>query len=100
MSNMVSAAIFGDGAACCLLSSDESDNGPVILDQEMYHFYDAEDIMGFKLTNSGMQMILDVEVPNVIASHFDAVIHPFLKKNQLKIKDIDYMIFIQVEKRL
>jgi predicted naringenin-chalcone synthase len=49
--------------------------------------------MGFKLTNSGMQMILDVEVPNVIASHFDAVIHPFLKKNQLKIKDIDYMIF-------
>ncbi len=93
MSNMVSAAIFGDGAACCLLSSDESDNGPVILDQEMYHFYDAEDIMGFKLTNSGMQMILDVEVPNVIASHFDDVIHPFLKKNQLKIKDIDYMIF-------
>ncbi len=59
----------------------------------MYHFYDAEDIMGFKLTNSGMQMILDVEVPNVIASHFDAVIHLFLKKNQLKIKDIDYMIF-------
>jgi len=93
MSNMVSAAIFGDGAACCLLSSCEEDCGPVILDQEMYHFYDAEDIMGFKLTNTGMQMVLDVDVPNVIASHFDAVIHPFLKKNQLEIKDINYMIF-------
>ncbi len=93
MSNMVSAAIFGDGAACCLLSSHEADKGPEILDQQMYHFYDTEDIMGFKLTNSGMQMILDIEVPNVIASHFDAVIHPFLAGNNLGVQDINYMIF-------
>jgi len=93
MSNMVSAAIFGDGAACCLLSSDETDSGPVILDEQMYHFYDAHDIMGFRLTNTGMQMILDEEVPNVIASHFKEVIDPFLEKNNLGIKDIDYLIF-------
>lgn len=93
MSNMVSAAIFGDGSACCLLSSHEADAGPAILDQRMYHFYDAEDIMGFKLTNSGMQMILDVDVPNVIASHFDAVIRPFLASNNLGVQDIKYMIF-------
>lgn len=93
MSNMVSAAIFGDGAACSLLSSHEDDCGPEILDEQMYHFYDTEDIMGFKLTNSGMKMILDVDVPNVIASHFADVIHPFLKNNRLEIKDIDYMIF-------
>lgn len=93
MSNIVSAAIFGDGAACCLLSSHEADRGPVILDQQMYHFYNTEDIMGFKLTNGGMQMILDVEVPNMIASHFDAVIHPFLQENSLEIEDIKYMIF-------
>lgn len=93
MSNIVSAAIFGDGAACCLLSSYDSDCGPAILDQQMYHFYDTEDIMGFKLTNTGMKMILDVEVPNVIASHFGAVIHPFLQKNNLQIENINYMIF-------
>jgi predicted naringenin-chalcone synthase len=93
MTNIVSAAIFGDGAACVLLSSCEEDSGPEILAESMYHFYDNIDMMGFKLTNSGLQMVLDVEVPNTIAAHFPDVIHPFLEKNNLKIEDIDHLIF-------
>jgi predicted naringenin-chalcone synthase len=93
MSNIVSAAIFGDGAACVLLSSHEDDDGPEILAEEMYHFYENEHMMGFKLTNTGLQMILDIEVPNTIASHFPAIIHPFLEKNNLKIDDMDHLIF-------
>ncbi|MBF4516971.1 type III polyketide synthase [Flavobacterium sp. ANB] len=93
MPNIVSAAIFGDGAACCLLSSHEEDNGPEILNEEMYHFYEAEHMMGFKLTNTGLQMVLDIEVPDTIAAHFGDIIHPFLQKNNLEIKDLDHMIF-------
>jgi predicted naringenin-chalcone synthase len=93
MTNIVSAAIFGDGAACALLSSCEEDSGPEIIAESMYHFYDNIDMMGFKLTNSGLQMVLDVEVPNTIALHFPDVIHPFLEKNNLKIEDIDHLIF-------
>lgn len=93
MANIVSAAIFGDGAACVLLSSNEDDNGPEILAEEMYHFYDAEEMMGFKLSNTGLQMVLDVEVPETIASHFPQIVHPFLAKNNLEIKDIDHLIF-------
>lgn len=93
MANIVSAAIFGDGAACVLLSSLEEEEGPEILCDEMYHFYDTIDMMGFKLTNSGLQMVLDIEVPNTIATHFPEIIHPFLKKNKLSISDIDHLIF-------
>ncbi|MGV3459369.1 MAG: type III polyketide synthase [Flavobacterium sp.] len=93
MPNIVSAAIFGDGSACCLLSSHDDDKGPEIIDEQMYHFYGAEHMMGFKLTNSGLQMVLDVEVPETIASHFGDIIHPFLEKNNLKIEDIDHLIF-------
>ncbi len=93
MVNIVSAAIFGDGAACVLLSSKEEDNGPEILAEEMYHFYDATDMMGFKLVNSGLQMVLDKSVPEKIAEHFPAIIHPFLQKNNLEINDIDHLIF-------
>lgn len=93
MANIVSAAIFGDGAACVLLSSNENDEGPTILDQSMYHFYDNEHMMGFKLTNSGLQMVLDIDVPKNIASHFPEIIHPFLAKNNLKIEDIEHLIF-------
>lgn len=93
MANIVSAAIFGDGAACVLLSSCEEDEGPKILDEAMYHFYDNEHMMGFKLTNSGLQMVLDIAVPDTIASHFPAIINPFLEKNNLKVEDLDHLIF-------
>lgn len=93
MANVVSAAIFGDGAACVLLSSCEEDSGPVIKDTGMYHFYDAEHMMGFKLTNFGLKMILDKSVPETIAEHFPMVINPFLKQNNLEIHEIDHLIF-------
>ncbi|TRW99099.1 type III polyketide synthase [Flavobacterium gawalongense] len=93
MANIVSAAIFGDGAACVLLSSHQDEEGPEILAEEMYHFYDNIQMMGFKLTNSGLQMVLDIEVPETIASHFPDIIHPFLEKNNLTIDTIDHLIF-------
>ena len=93
MANIVSAAIFGDGAASVILSSYEKDKGPEIIDEGMYHFYDSIDIMGFKLVNTGLRMILDKRVPELITNHFSKIIHPFLKKNNLKIQDIDHLIF-------
>lgn len=93
MTNIVSAAIFGDGTSSVILSSYEDDEGPKIVDEEMYHFYDATKMMGFELINSGLQIILDKEVPDKIANHFPNIIHPFLEKNQLTIDDIDHLIF-------
>jgi predicted naringenin-chalcone synthase len=90
---MVSAAIFGDGCACVLLSSVEDEIGPKIKGHEMYHFPDATHMMGFDLVDSGLKMVLDKEVPETIASHFPAIIHPFLKKHNLEIQDIDHLIF-------
>lgn len=93
MANIVSAAIFGDGAACVILSSHEADEGPQVMAEEMYHFYNAEHLMGFRLTNPGLQMVLDVEVPEKIAEHFPAIIHPFLAKHGLKIEELEHFIF-------
>lgn len=93
MANIVSSAIFGDGSACVLLSSSEEDKGPKIIDESMYHFYDNEHMMGFEMTNSGLKMVLDIEVPETIAAHFPKFIHPFLEKNKLTINDIDHLIF-------
>jgi len=93
MVNVVSAAIFGDGAAAVILSSHENEKGPEVVDEAMYHFYDAEKMMGFKLRNSGLQMILDKSVPETIAEHFPNIVHPFLEKNGKSIEDIDHLIF-------
>ncbi len=93
MANMVSAAIFGDGAACVLLSSEDDATGPRILGEEMYHFYNATDLMGFDLTDEGLKMILDPAVPETISSHFPEIIHPFLKKHDSSIEKVDHLIF-------
>lgn len=93
MANMVSAAIFGDGAACVLLSSEENASGPKILGAEMYHFENATHMMGFDLTNGGLKMVLDIEVPNVIQEHFPKIIHPFLEKFGSDIKKVNHFIF-------
>jgi alkylresorcinol/alkylpyrone synthase len=93
MANIVSAAIFGDGAASVILSSYQQDKGPNIIDEAMYHFYDSIDVMGFKLVNTGLEMILDKKVPETISSHFPMIVHPFLERNNLTIEDINHLIF-------
>ena len=93
MANMVSAAIFGDGAACVLMSSEEDSKGAEVIGEQMYHFYDKTRMMGFDLKNSGLQMVLDVEVPETIADHFPDIIHPFLEKYDLNISEIEHLIF-------
>jgi predicted naringenin-chalcone synthase len=47
-------------------------------------------MMGFKLTNTGLQMILDIEVPDTISSCYYS---SFFRKNNLKITDMDHLIF-------
>ncbi|MCY2687039.1 type III polyketide synthase [Salinimicrobium sp. TH3] len=93
MANMVSAAIFGDGAACVLLSSEEEAVGPKIVGDDMYHFFDATHLMGFDLTDLGLKMVLDPDVPQTIADHFPEIIHPFLEKNNSSIEKVDHLIF-------
>lgn len=93
MTNIVSAAMFGDGAACVLLSTFPEDEGPAIADSEMFHFYDSTHFMGFHVKDSGLQMILDIDVPDEIAANFNDIIEPFLHKNRLEISDISHLLF-------
>jgi len=93
MVNVVSAAIFGDGAACVLLSSDEADDGTTVVNEDMYHFFDAQHMMGFALKDSGLHMILDQSVPATIAEHFPNIVHPFLAKSNTSIEEIDHLVF-------
>ncbi len=93
MANMVSAAIFGDGAACALVGFDADRLAPAIVDTSMYHFYDETELMGFRLRNSGFEMVLDPDVPVRIRDEFEKIVHPFLERNELTAADIDHLVF-------
>lgn len=93
MTNVVSAAIFGDGVACTILGPDEENVKPVIIDRGMYHFFDELHMMGFNLRNTGLQMVLDQQVPQKIEEHFESILMPFLQRNDLTTSDIQHFIF-------
>ena len=100
MANMVSAAIFGDGTACVLLSSEPEAKGPEIVDEGMYHFANQTQLMGFDLVETGLQMVLQPEVPEVIEEHMPHVLDAFLEKNNLSVGDIHHFIFHPGGKRI
>ena len=79
MVNIVSAAIFGDGAASVVLSSYEDEKGAEIIDEAMYHFYNAAHLMGFKLRNTGLEMILTAP-PRALRPYSPRVMPPSWKK--------------------
>ncbi len=93
MTNMVSAAIFGDGVACTILGPGKNQIRPVIKDTGMYHFYDELRMMGFDLIETGLQIVLDPSVPEKIKQHFDDILIPFLHRNKLELADIEHFIF-------
>ncbi len=93
MVNIVSSAIFGDGAACVLMSSNPEDQGVEVVGDQMYHFFNQTHMMGFELVNSGLKMVLDIEVPDKIAEHFPHIISPFLEQHDLDISNVDHLIF-------
>ncbi|SFR47319.1 Predicted naringenin-chalcone synthase [Robiginitalea myxolifaciens] len=93
MANIVSAALFGDGASCVLLSSEEEARGTEILTDGMYHFPKATDLMGFDLTNHGLKMILSPDVPQTITDHFEALLNPFLEQAGTRQDELKHLIF-------
>jgi alkylresorcinol/alkylpyrone synthase len=96
MANLVSAAIFGDGVACVVLSNQPtkcSSPRPVLIDHAMYHFKDEQALMGFKLTDTGLEMVLSERVPEVIDAHLEAAVLPILSRNGYSPSQIDHFLF-------
>lgn len=92
LENAVSSAIFADGAAAAILGG-SSRLAPEIIATEMYHFPNSTHYMGYNLTNSGLKIVLDKEVPDAIGAHFDHFFYPFLEKNFLSASDIQHFVF-------
>lgn len=93
MENLVSSAIFADGAAAVILSGDSDRLAPQIVDTDMYHFPQTTHLMGYELRNSGLKIVLDRDVPDTIQEHFPQIFLPFLERNGLKVEDVHNYMF-------
>ena len=85
--NLISAILFGDGAAAVLVTGQDKP-GPRVLVTETYTFPDSLDAMGFDLRDSGFHILLSKDVPEMIGGRIKELVLGFLARHGKTRKDI------------
>lgn len=73
-SDIIAAALFGDGAAAVCLSADEAAGGTLILDYAEHTWPDTLNIMGWDVDELGLGVIFDRSIPGFLAEHLPEAI--------------------------
>jgi alkylresorcinol/alkylpyrone synthase len=87
LANMVSGALFGDGAAAALLRRGPA-RGARVVDAESYLFPDSYDAMGFDLRETGLHIVLSKDVHTLIRDEIGAVSDRLLARHGLVRDDL------------
>jgi alkylresorcinol/alkylpyrone synthase len=85
--NLISAVLFGDGAAGVVITGREA-CGPRIVASECFLFPDSLDAMGFDLRDSGFHIVLSKDVPQLIAERIKGLVEGFLARQGLMREDL------------
>jgi alkylresorcinol/alkylpyrone synthase len=86
-SNFVATALFGDGAAGAILSTDG--DGPAFGAGGEYTWPNSLGIMGWDVEEDGLKAIFSQSIPTLVANDFTTILTAFLQKNDIKLTDID-----------
>jgi len=91
--DLIGAALFGDGAAAVLLEgADATGCGPEVVNTRTYLFSDASDLMGWRFTAEGMRLILSRDVPRFVATEVKPIIEQFLEDQDLTLSDVTHHV--------
>jgi alkylresorcinol/alkylpyrone synthase len=91
MANVVSGALFGDGAAAALVA-DSPGHGARVLDAESHLFPDSYDTMGFDLRDGGLHIVLSSCVADLIRRELPGVAARLLARNGLRREDLSFFV--------
>jgi alkylresorcinol/alkylpyrone synthase len=86
-SNIVATALFGDGAAAALISTEGT--GPVIADSGECTFPNTLDIMGWDVADDGLKAIFSRDIPGLVETQLHDVASAYLAESGLTLRDID-----------
>ncbi|HEY6292068.1 MAG TPA: 3-oxoacyl-[acyl-carrier-protein] synthase III C-terminal domain-containing protein [Terriglobia bacterium] len=79
MANLISAGLFGDGAAAVIVAGAERlAEGPQIVATRSVFYPGTEHIMGWDITAKGFQIVLSPNLPALIEEHFGGDVESFL----------------------
>jgi alkylresorcinol/alkylpyrone synthase len=91
--NLIGSGLFGDGAAAAiLLGSSRSEVGPAVVASRSVFYPDTERVMGWQVSESGFQIVLSAEVPEVVRSYLRRDVDAFLADHGLVRSDIEVWV--------
>jgi alkylresorcinol/alkylpyrone synthase len=79
MANLISAGLFGDGAAAVIVSGAERpEPGPQVKATRSAFYPNTEHVMGWNISEKGFQIVLSAEVPRMVELHLREDLDRFL----------------------
>jgi alkylresorcinol/alkylpyrone synthase len=88
----VGSAIFGDGCAAALLSSDPRAQGPMILASQVHQIGDTLGAVSLAITEDDGYLHLARDLPELAGAGLPDVVAGFLRRNHLEHSQIDHWI--------
>lgn len=95
IANIIASGLFADGAAAVVLTGGAIANGapaPRIIASQSMFFHDTEHLMGWRIGDTGFQVILRKGVPDLVRTKLRAGVDSFLDAHGLSLRDIDHWI--------
>ncbi|MFZ0412838.1 MAG: 3-oxoacyl-[acyl-carrier-protein] synthase III C-terminal domain-containing protein [Candidatus Acidiferrales bacterium] len=89
MAHLISALLFGDGAAATIVfGSDRPCDGPEILATKSVFYPNTERVMGWDISEKGFRIVLSPQVPETVENNLGRDVDVFLAENGLSRSDI------------
>jgi alkylresorcinol/alkylpyrone synthase len=89
VANLISSALFGDGAAAVIVAGAElPSGGPQVLASRSSFYPNTEDVMGWDISEKGFRIVLSPSVPEMVFQHLASDVDGFLTSNGLTKADI------------
>jgi len=86
---LIASGLFGDGAVAVLIAgANVKLTGPNLVASTQVFYPDTQDVMGWKISEKGFQVILSPEVPNVVRDNLGKNVDAFLATRRLTRADI------------
>jgi alkylresorcinol/alkylpyrone synthase len=89
MAHLISALLFGDGAAATVVvGSEVESDGPEILATKSILYPNSERVMGWDISEKGFRIVLSPEVPDTVLRHLGEDVDTFLAEQGCSRSDI------------
>ena len=98
MANLVACGLFGDGAAAVVLAGEETpiaqkptsveEPCPRVLATRSTFYPDTEHLMGWNIDESGFNIVLSADVPELVSTKLRSTVEDFLSDNEMSMGQI------------